>query len=320
MQPTQTADAVPATQTTGEVTLLRAELAHTQEMLRDARSITMLELANRLDPGPSAGLPDGLNEVGRIALARDRGLAGNLRMWARQPGVLDKPYAAVGFRTQLLAALADQETHTGLRPLLAAALHVLTQSPALDLVQEPASIYRLSSDAHVVELIATAIRKRERTAEEITSAEHELGYHNAIMGYRDLARDILREIDKTVAALPTAASVEQSHTVPESESEELPLPTLYIDCPSCTDEEATKANHAEWRAWHLSEEKALASYIEAGGSLADWERSPARKELDHSRPNDLEEGCGDCEGTRNQATPAGQQVLDFLHAMGWTSA
>lgn len=62
----------------------------------------------------------------------------------------------------------------------------------------------LAADNHVVELLALAIRRRERTPEAIAADEAERGYHNAIIGYREMVRDMLRGIDKAVAEVPAA--------------------------------------------------------------------------------------------------------------------
>ncbi len=56
----------------------------------------------------------------------------------------------------------------------------------------------LAHSAAIVEQLALAVRAREMKPEQISADEAERGYHNAINGYREVARAILRDIDKAL--------------------------------------------------------------------------------------------------------------------------
>lgn len=98
------------------------------------------------------------------------------------------------------------------------------------------------------------------------------------------------------------------------------LPELYTACSYCCDPAVLKKNHADWREWNQKEDDAEKAHIAAGGTYHTWREQPAYRELLYSQPEDINDGCGNCDGLKVEPTAAGAQILDFLHAMNWKSA
>lgn len=99
-------------------------------------------------------------------------------------------------REELMSARAEREELIAERDQARAELKRVRH--ALTVIQ--AARPPLAHSAAIVERLALAVRAREMKPEQIANDEAERGYHNAINGYREVARAILRDIDQALAA------------------------------------------------------------------------------------------------------------------------
>ena len=114
--------------------------------------------------------------------------------WVGESLDLDAPDG--GETNARFAAAARTDVPRLVAALRAAREELMRVRHALTVIQ--AARPPLAHSAAIVEQLALSIRAREMKPAQIASEEAERGYHNAINGYREVARAILRGIDKAL--------------------------------------------------------------------------------------------------------------------------
>lgn len=98
------------------------------------------------------------------------------------------------------------------------------------------------------------------------------------------------------------------------------LPALDGPCPDCTTDEAQARMAADYERWSAKEAAAYeafaASYPNQWDAQEAWKQTAAHRELIAEQPIPPGVGCVECDFTKVHMTPAGSEVLAFLHRHG----